>query len=212
MVPTGPGHDGPRWAHASPNTADVKPIGLDDRTGRPGRAEIPCSSRRLHLHNAWMGNINSSRRHRRKHGTARGVAVFGTSGFADDSQGLTDLLGRHERLIGWMRAAGLELEVSAAGLQTVDAMVETWRDDPSVAPGLTNDVGIFLGDVMVHEISGARWHVWPNGHPVIRLADGKEIDVTAQTSTRVRKGRPHLNAILDQAAGAAKAGPTSGTD
>ncbi|WP_344810093.1 DUF6278 family protein [Microlunatus ginsengisoli] len=152
-----------------------------------------------------MSNINSSRRHRRKHGTARGVAVFGTSGFADDSQGLTDLLGRHERLIGWMRAAGLDLEVSAAGLQTVDAMVGTWRDDPIVAPGLTNDVGIFLGDVMVHEISGARWHVWPNGHPVIRLADGKEIDVTAQTSTRVRKGRPHLNAILDQAAAAAKA-------
>jgi hypothetical protein len=81
-----------------------------------------------------MVDITRVWRHRRKRGTAQGVAVFGTSGFAEDPQGLTDLLGRHERLTDWMRTAGLDLRVSAAGLQTVDAMIDAWRDDPIVAP------------------------------------------------------------------------------
>lgn len=125
--------------------------------------------------------------------------MFGAPGFADDSEGLAALLGRHERLAGWMRAAGLDLHVSASGLQAVDAMIDHWQDDPTIAPALSNDVGIFLGDVLLHEVNGSRWHIWPNGHPVIRLKGGQEIDVTAQARTRADEGQPRLSATLDRA-------------
>lgn len=136
----------------------------------------------------------------RRHGTAQGVVVFGSPGFDDDQQGLRTLLGRHQRLTDWMRVAGLELEVSGEGLRVVDSMIEVWVEDPIVAPGLINDVGVFLGDVLVHAIPDARWRVWTNAHPVIQLADGREFDVTAQAATRVQRGCPPLNDILDDAA------------
>lgn len=82
------------------------------------------------------------------------MGVFGSPGFTADQKGLADLLSRHDRLINWMAAAGLDLEKSAAGLRAVDAMIDAWRDDPSVAPGLSNEVGLYLGDVMLHEIRG----------------------------------------------------------
>ena len=125
--------------------------------------------------------------------------MFGAPGFADDPEGLAVLLGRHERITEWTRAAGLDLQVSASGLQTVDAMIDEWRDDESIAPALSNEVGLFLGDVLLHEVSGSHWHVWPNGHPVIRLKKGQEIDVTAQARTRASEGQPHLSATLEKA-------------
>lgn len=154
-----------------------------------------------------MIDIRRLWRRGRRRGTAQGVGVFGSPGFADDPEGLAALLGSHERLTGWMTAAGLDLEVSAAGLQSVDAMVDRWRDDPTIAPALSNDVGVFLGDVLLHEIRGSRWHVWPNGHPVVRLEGGREIDVTARTESRVRKSQPHLSAILDGARAATRHTP-----
>lgn len=154
-----------------------------------------------------MIDIGRLWRRGRRRGTAQGVGVFGSPGFADDLEGLAALLGRHQRLTEWMRAAGLDLQVSASGLQTVDAMIDYWRDDRTIAPALSNDVGVFLGDVLLHEISGSRWHVWPNGHPVIRLKGGQEIDVTAQTRTRVGKGQPHLSATLDKARAARRPTP-----
>ncbi|WP_368735701.1 DUF6278 family protein, partial [Pseudomonas sp. 100_A] len=133
----------------------------------------------------------------RHHGTAQGVVVFGSPGFDDDQQGLRTLLGRHERLTEGMRAAGLELEVSGGGLRVVDSMIEGWVEDPIVAPGLINDVGFFLGNVLVQEIPDAQWRVWPNGHPVVQLADGREFDVTAQAAARVQRSHPPLTDILD---------------
>jgi hypothetical protein len=157
-----------------------------------------------------MADLTRPSRPGRKRGPAIGLAVFGSASFADNTQQLAVLLGRHERLSDWMTGAGLDLVMSDAGLRIVDAMIDRWLDDPTIAPGLTNEVGIFLGDVIFHEISNARWHVWPNGHPVIRLGNGRELDVTALTRERVRKGRPHLNTILDNAAAAAESRPTDG--
>lgn len=143
----------------------------------------------------------------RRRRSAQGVGVFGSPGFADDQQGLADLLGRHDRLADWMSAAGLDLQVSAAGLESVDTMIDTWRDDLTVVPQLANEVGVFLGDVLLHEIPGARWLVWPNGHPVIHLPDGREIDVTERAGRRIRRGRPRLTAVLGTAGTATKRRP-----
>jgi len=44
--------------------------------------------------------------------------------------------------------------------------------------------------------------VWPNGHPVVRLASGRELDVVAMGATRVREGTPQLaDAFADAASG-----------
>lgn len=68
-----------------------------------------------------------------KRGMARGVGVFGGPGFADNGQELTTLLGHREALSDWMRAADVDLAVSAAGLRAVDVMINTWDDNPTVA-------------------------------------------------------------------------------
>lgn len=159
-----------------------------------------------------MRDLKRLWRHGRERGAARGVGVFGGPGFADDAQGLTDLLGRHEDLTDWMSTAGADLQVSAAGLEAVHALMDTWRDAPALTPNLANKVGLFLGTVLIHEISGASWHIWPNGHPVVRLTTRKDFDVTALTETRVRTGHPHLTTVLDQAAAANGSGRSrSGT-
>ncbi|WP_375425733.1 DUF6278 family protein [uncultured Friedmanniella sp.] len=150
------------------------------------------------------GSIHRWRRgHRRR--TANGVGVFGGPGSADDPQALADLLDRHEAITRWAEAAGADLPVSTAGVRTVEALIDTWRDSPS--PQLTNRVGLFLGTVMTREITGARWHLWPNGHPVVRLVTGEDVDVTALAAARVRSGRPSLTAVLERAAAADGPGP-----
>jgi hypothetical protein len=56
--------------------------------------------------------------------------------------------------------------------------------------------------VIVATIAGARWRLWPNGHPVVRLASGRDLDVAAMASDRVGKGVPLLvDVYTDAAAG-----------
>jgi hypothetical protein len=57
-------------------------------------------------------------------------------------------------------------------------------------------VGLFLGSVLVATVSGARWHLWPNKHPVVRLADGRDYDVVALVDDRLRTGTPTLPTVL----------------
>ena len=48
--------------------------------------------------------------------------------------------------------------------------------------------GLFLGSVIVATVAGARWRLWPNGHPVVRLASGRDLDVDTMANDRVSKG------------------------
>ena len=68
---------------------------------------------------------------------------------------------------------------------------------------LGNEAGLFPATVIIASVAGARWRVWPNGHPVVRLASGRELDAVAVGDDRVSKGAPRLTAAY---AGAA-AGP-----
>lgn len=47
--------------------------------------------------------------------------------------------------------------------------------------------------MLIREITGACWQFWPNGHPVVRLINGEELDVIALTTTRLCTGQPRLN-------------------
>ena len=65
---------------------------------------------------------------------------------------------------------------------------------------LGNEAGLFLATVIIASVAGARWRVWPNGHPVVRLASGRELDAVAVGDDRVSKGAPRLTAAYADAA------------
>ncbi|TWP33981.1 DUF6278 family protein [Leekyejoonella antrihumi] len=53
----------------------------------------------------------------------------------------------------------------------------------------------YLGSVIVAAAPGATWTVWPNGHPVVSLASGRDIEVVAVASQRVASGAPSLRGV-----------------
>ncbi len=144
----------------------------------------------------WRGL--SSRGPKRR--VAQGIAVFGPQGFADDADGLATLLGRRERLAAWLAAQGTSLEQTPETLAVVDGLLDGWAVDPEIGPQLGNEVGLYLGCVIVRVVAGAHWQVWPNGHPVVRLRSGHEYDVVAFVEQRLRANGPGLMEVLRDAA------------
>jgi len=132
----------------------------------------------------------------------RGMVVWGdTKGLGPDQ---LEVLGRCERLHSWARMRGFVLSGIPEDLELLDQAI----DDRSVgefnAPGALpeGEVGLFLGAVIIASLAGARWCLWPNGHPVIRLASGRDLDVVAMGSARLSKGAPRLiDAFADAVAG-----------
>ena len=204
-----PAFDQLRRKSGSPSPASSVTQGPSWRLSRArSKPEAPDTCT---VQNVCMADLTRPARPGRKRGPAIGLAVFGSAGFADNTQQAR----RHARPPRTAQRLDDRCGPRLGGVRCWPAdrrrHDRPLADDPTIAPGLTNEVGIFLGDVVLHEISNARWHVWPNGHPVIRLGNGRELDVTALTRTRVRKGRPHLNTILENAAAAAEWRPTNGT-
>lgn len=121
-----------------------------------------------------------------KHGVARGSVVFwGPDGDADpDPDSLRELLRQCPRLRERAGEQGLELDDSPQSLIGLDLMSYTWGNEPRDTSHLDHDAGCYLGTVLVTNLPGARWHVWPNGHPVVRLASGRDVDVVAETTAR----------------------------
>jgi uncharacterized protein DUF6278 len=54
--------------------------------------------------------------------------------------------------------------------------------------------------VIVSTIHGAHWRLWPNGHPVVPLASGRNLDVIALGHDRVDSGQPRLADVYADAA------------
>ena len=85
--------------------------------------------------------------------------------------------------------------LASAGRVTLDGQdlleLPTWR---------RAQAGLFLGTVILARVAGARWRVWPNAHPVVRLPSGRELDVVAMGNDRVRKGTPRLITVFADAA------------
>jgi hypothetical protein len=53
-------------------------------------------------------------------------------------------------------------------LELLDQAIDEQPHDAETA--LAGEVGLFLGTVIINSAVGARWRVWPNGHPVILTA------------------------------------------
>jgi hypothetical protein len=135
-----------------------------------------------------------------KHGIARGVAVFGPAtrdGFETVDGPLADSV----RLKTWSLSHGVVLNDDSEGLEALDTNLDEWFADPSHHQlfGLANEVGIYLGNVIVKSVAGAHWKVWPNGHPVISFASASEMDVIAKVGERLLSSGSSLPSIYTSA-------------
>lgn len=134
---------------------------------------------------------------RKRHGSAFGVAVFaeGDGG----AEGVAELLSECELLRSQAQRAGVELDDSVASLEALDQLVPRWREDAESLPWLGNDAGLYLGTVLVRQVPGASWVIWPNGQPVVRLGSGREVDVVAAGHEWATSGVPELSQFYAEA-------------
>ncbi|MFC7220858.1 DUF6278 family protein [Streptomyces polyrhachis] len=130
---------------------------------------------------------------RKKHGPARGTAVL--SAGPQDAAGIAGLLAECDLLRAQAEGHGVELDDTAASLEALDQLLPRWRDDPEVTPWLGNDAGLYLGTVVVRTVPGARWVLWPNGHPTVELRSGREIDVVETGHAWAETGTPELSQV-----------------
>jgi Family of unknown function (DUF6278) len=141
-----------------------------------------------------------------KHGPARSVAVFGRPSHPDPTL-LAGLLGSCDQLRTWARTGhGLELGNSAGDLplldRAFDEAIEVARSEqggPARIASLGGQAGLYLGTVIAGSVPGAHWRLWPNGHPVVRLPSGRDLDVVAIATNQISEGSPRLAAAYADA-------------
>jgi hypothetical protein len=126
---------------------------------------------------------------------------------------MAGMLATCEQLRTWARIRhGLELDNVPADLPLLDRALAEAREaassefgGPSRIASLGSQAGLYLGTVIVASVPGARWRAWPNGHPVVRLSAGLDVDVVAIASNSVSQGSPLLaDAYADAAASPAR--------
>lgn len=137
-----------------------------------------------------------------KHGLARGSVVYGHP-MPPGPEVLRDLLGRCDRLQNWARLQGFGLEPVPEDLALLDEAIDRIIQEPgrhTRMSAVESEAGQFLGTVIVSTIDGAHWRLWPNGHPVVRLASGRDLDVIALAHDRVDRRQPRLTDVYADAA------------
>jgi Family of unknown function (DUF6278) len=139
---------------------------------------------------------------RKRRGSADGAAPGAVpAGVREaDPQGVAQLLSECELLRARAASAGVALDDSAASLEALDQLLPRWRDDPEELPWLGNDAGLYLGTVVVRNVPGAGWELWPDGGPVVRFASGREIDVVAIGHDWAADGAPELSQVYAEVA------------
>jgi Family of unknown function (DUF6278) len=113
------------------------------------------------------------------------------------------MLGRAERLHDWARLQGFGLGPVPEDLALLDEAIDRVIDEHgrhTPISAIENEAGQFLGTMIVSTIHGAHWRLWPDGHPVVRLASGQDLDVIALAHDRVDSGQPRLADVYADAA------------
>ncbi|OON81928.1 hypothetical protein B1H18_06040 [Streptomyces tsukubensis] len=121
------------------------------------------------------------------------------SAFEEAPEGAAELLSECELLRSQADDAGLELDDTPASLGALDQLSPRWRDDPEMLPWLGNDAGLYLGTVIVRTVPGAVWHIWPGGHPIVRLPSGRELHVVEAGLEWAVNGAPGLSQVYWEA-------------
>ncbi|GAA4996347.1 DUF6278 family protein [Actinopolymorpha pittospori] len=120
---------------------------------------------------------------------ARGLAVYGPS--TEDPEQLAGHLAQCRQLRDLAATIGVDLDGSEQSLARLDRLIGQSHGNV-ISAWLGNEAGTYLGSVLVNTLPGAMWQVWPNGHPVVRLSSGREIDTVMIAHDRVHKGSPPL--------------------
>ncbi|MDX3853077.1 DUF6278 family protein [Streptomyces sp. AK02-01A] len=135
---------------------------------------------------------------RKRHGGGQSTPLASAAG--SDPEGVAELLSECALLRVRAGQDGLQLDDSPASLEALDQLPPRWRDDPEELPWLGNDAGLYLGTVIVRTVPGAAWHIWPGGHPVVRLVSGREIRVVEAGLDWAVTGAPELSQVYAEAA------------
>ncbi|WP_406063806.1 DUF6278 family protein [Streptomyces sp. NBC_01077] len=120
--------------------------------------------------------------------------------FDRDPEGVAELLAECELLRARVGESGVTLDDTPNSLQELDQLPPRWRDDAEELPWFGNDAGLYLGTVIVRNVPGARWQVWPGGGPAVRLASGREIQVVEAGLDWAMTGSPELSQVYAEAA------------
>ncbi|MFF9143631.1 DUF6278 family protein [Streptomyces sp. NPDC055051] len=120
--------------------------------------------------------------------------------FDRDPEGVTELLAECELLRARVETAGVALDDTPRSLQELDQLPPRWRDDAEELPWFGNDAGLYLGTVIVRNVPGAHWQVWPGGGPVVVLESGREIPVVEYGVEWAMTGAPQLSQVHAEAA------------
>jgi hypothetical protein len=116
---------------------------------------------------------------------------------------------RCDQLCIWARIRGFELDGTPADLGLLDQALDERSARPWASsagrPGSPAwgrpEAGLFLGTVLLATVPGPRWRLWPNGHPVMRLPSGRDLDVVALAGERMARGAPLVAHIYAATAG-----------
>ena len=137
-----------------------------------------------------------------KHGLARKAIVYGVPRHPGPEH-LHALLGQYKSLQEWGRLQGFDLDPVPEDLAVLDEAIDRFIEEDGrhrQMSAVESEAGPFLGTVIVSTIHGAHWRLWPNGHPVVRLASGRDLDVIALADDRLRSGQPRLATVYADAA------------
>lgn len=126
------------------------------------------------------------------------MGVFGSSGDPDPAQ-LFDLLSQCTVLRGWASEHDVVLDDAPESLAALDQQIDGWSAEPGIGPRLGHEVGCYLGTAIVKNVPGSVWRAWPNGHPVVRLRSGRDLDVLAEVEQRIASRHGTLTAIYSEA-------------
>lgn len=114
-----------------------------------------------------------------KHGLARKAIVYSVPRHPGPEQ-LHALLDQYKSLHEWGRLQGFNLDPVGKHPAVLDEVIDRFIEEHgrhTQMSAVESDAGRFLGTVIVSTIHGAHWRLWPNGHPVVRLASGRDLDV-----------------------------------
>ncbi len=185
-------------AFRCPRDSRPTAAGCETTANMPQPAASSRDRKRPARKNQRMRQFWRARLPRPRHGFARGVAVWGSPGFRHDGEQLADVLADCRNLRAWARARGVDLDDHPDSLARLDRALEpSTEDDRRI---LEMDGGLYLGTTMVGHLPGARWHIWSNGHPVVKLDSGRYLDVVAIVNNLADAGESHLAALYTDAA------------
>jgi hypothetical protein len=98
-------------------------------------------------------------------------------------------VGCYDELRQYFRVRGQELPRTTDGLAAIDARIDSPVEDG--LESLAHPIGMFYGDVLIHNIPGAHWEV-TGGSPCVRVTKTVSIDVMGIAQRRLIKDHPSL--------------------